>query len=54
MTKMILLALPPVLYNAKVFFMLAFCYCSSNEGHGYGSEIIDKLVEFMGQHDPWF
>ena len=37
-----------VLYNAKVFYVSFFAIVPQMRSHGYGSEIIDKLVEFYG------
>lgn len=37
-----------VLYNAKVFYVSFFAIVPQMRSHGYGSEIIDKLVDFYG------
>lgn len=37
-----------VLYNAKVFYVSFFAIVPQMRSHGYGSKIIDKLVEFYG------
>ena len=37
-----------VLYNDKVFYVSFFAIVPQMRSHGYGSEIIDKLVDFYG------
>ena len=37
-----------VLYNARVFYMSFFAIVPDKRSHGYGSQIIDKLVDFYG------
>ena len=47
MTRMILLDLPQ--FSTMPKFLCQFlCHRTSNASHGYGSEIIDKLVDFYG------
>ena len=48
MTRMILLDLPQFSTMPKFFYVSFFAIVPQMRSHGYGSEIIDKLVDFYG------